>query len=96
VHEVVHVPTGSEPSLVAQLEAVVERALDEPRLVGRVVQAAQGGNWRAAAWLLERHYPSRWGTPSQREREVPQPVADDPFAEVDELAARRLDRLTEQ
>jgi hypothetical protein len=72
------------------------RAEGEVRLVTSIARAAQD-DWRAALALLEREYPDRWGPVSVRTRDVEppeQPVltvpdADDPFAEVDELAARR-------
>ena len=31
-----------------------------------IYAACQDGKWRAAAWLLERRYPQRWGRRSQR------------------------------
>jgi hypothetical protein len=64
-------------------------ALAEPRLVGLIVQAAQT-YWRAAAWLLERKYES-WQLGAQPALEPP--VREhDPFAEIDQLAARRRQR----
>jgi len=63
----------------------------EPGLVATLIAAAGRGEWRPAAWLLERAWPERW---SRREAE-PVPLAprgDDPFREVDELAARRRAR----
>lgn len=62
----------------------------ETRNIAIVAQAAQG-DWKAAAWMLERGWPERWSRPSQRAGfdtpAAPDPL--DPFAEVDELAARR-------
>jgi len=66
-------------------------AIGETRAVVIIAEAARD-NWQAAAWLLERTNPERWARPSQREKPPqaePVPRADDPFAEVDELAARR-------
>jgi hypothetical protein len=37
----------------------------EPTLVAVISRAAQG-DWRAAAWILERAYPERWGQRSMR------------------------------
>jgi hypothetical protein len=58
-----------------------------------IVATAAATNWQAAAWLLERTYPDRWARISQRNLAgaVNEPPArpDDPFAEVDELAAAR-------
>ena len=72
------------------------RAQAEARHVAIVTRAAIDGNWQASAWMLEREFPDRWGRVSVRVRddapppvEIEQPDEDDPFAEVDELAARR-------
>jgi hypothetical protein len=79
----------SHADLLDEIEDQVALALAEPRLVGLIVQAAQT-NWRAAAWLLERKYES-WQLGAQ-------PAApllareNDPFAEIDQLAARRRQR----
>lgn len=77
--------------------ARVERARSEAetRAVAQIASAART-NWQAAAWLLERTAPERWGKPSVRLRDEPAKPAEpamtttpDPFAEVDELAQRR-------
>jgi hypothetical protein len=65
-----------------------EGACDEPWLVGQITAAA-ATNWRAAAWLLERRYPERWGLRSRSTSERSRSIVSDVFAEVDELAARR-------
>jgi hypothetical protein len=65
---------------------IAERLVQaEPGLVAAIIQAAQRGSWQAAAWLLERSYPDRWG---RRDAKPPLPPAD-AFSEVDELAKRR-------
>jgi hypothetical protein len=71
-------------------EAVV-RATDETRLTGLVAAEAGRGNWRAAAWILERRYPDRWAPIRRRPDGELEPVAvdGDPFSEVDELRRRR-------
>jgi len=70
----------------------------EAVLAAEIAKAARS-HWAAAAWILERQYPERWGRVSVRVREeapAPEPtVTDDPtdpFAEVDELAQRRRQR----
>jgi hypothetical protein len=73
----------------------VERAKAEGEVRNvAVISRAAGESWQAAAWLLERMYPERWGKVSVRLREEsePEPVVrteHDPFGEVDELAERR-------
>jgi hypothetical protein len=82
----------------------MERALaeGEVRNVARIAAATQD-SWQAAAWMLERQYPERWGRASTRVRlpdrppeelpDAPAAAAEhDPFAEVDELAAKRRTR----
>ncbi|HEU0194118.1 MAG TPA: hypothetical protein VFQ71_07955 [Gaiellales bacterium] len=74
------------------------RAMGEVRHVAAIASAARK-SWQAAAWLLERQYPDRWGRTPMRIRESlppelpatvePEPTAPDPFAEIDELAERR-------
>ena len=82
--------------------AVEELSLDErlekaePGLLAAVLAASQRGSWQAAAWILERRWPERWARPPRRQEEPSQsaePIADDPFGEVDELAARRRGEL---
>jgi hypothetical protein len=80
--------------LYAQLEEAIASATQEHVLVGRIAAAA-AGNWRASAFLLERQHPERWGPTARRvvREAATVPADDDPFAEVDELAARRRERL---
>ena len=35
----------------------------------QIKEAAQNGDWRAAAWMLERRYPEKWGRRCARRRE---------------------------
>ena len=89
--------------LLTQIEEA--QAAGEVRNVATVANAARE-NWQAAAWLLERGYPERWGRVSTRlrlpdkppeEQATPPPASaltdrDDPFIEVDELARKRQKR----
>jgi hypothetical protein len=79
------------------------KARGEVRNVAVIAKAATDGSWAAAAWLLERQHPERWGKPSVREREAGAGEATgdvsaqvetepDPFREVDELAQKRATR----
>jgi transposase len=83
----VRIPPPAEPVMpTTEGESLSERlARAEPGLVAAVIQAAQRGSWQAAAWLLERSFPERWG---RRDAPPPMPPAD-AFGDVDELAARR-------
>ena len=74
------------PALSLDREALLAEATSEPRLVAYVARAAAAGNWRAAAWLLERRHPERWGAGERKPELLP---GDDPFVAVDELAKRR-------
>ena len=69
--------------------AEVVTLTNEATLVASVARAARG-DWRAAAWLLERLAPDRW----DRAYRPPVPAASPSaaFVEVDELAARRRER----
>jgi hypothetical protein len=73
-----------------ELRARIERARAEAELahIGLISRAAREGTWLAAAWLLERLYPDRYGRPAQREAEKPPPpiVGSD---SVDDLAGKR-------
>jgi hypothetical protein len=84
-------PIGEDEQ--AHVEELLRRVLAEERLVAQVAAGAKT-NWRASAWLLERRYPERWG-PRRPQDELDPPAAaaeDDPFAEVDQLAAKRRAR----
>jgi hypothetical protein len=72
--------------VVAEIEAA--RAEAEVRGIARIATAASE-NWQAAAWLLERQYPDRWGRPAVRQdgERAPAPAAGPD--RLDELARRR-------
>lgn len=83
-----------EPRFAPFAQAIEEaRAMGEVRNVA-VISAAAPENWQAAAWILERSYPERWARLSQREKAEPEPQEkpQDPFAEADEIAQRRLQK----
>ena len=92
---------GARDALFHEFREQVSRARaeGEVRNVARIAAAA-AESWQAAAWLLERQYPQRWGRPTTRsisvdptpQDETParkQTSTPDPFAEIDELATRR-------
>ena len=83
----------------------VARAEGEIRNVAQIASAARD-NWQAAAWILERSAPERWGRvstklrlpaelPPEEDPNLTRAAEDDPFAEVDELAAKRRARSGE-
>lgn len=78
----------------------VERAKAEGEIRNvAVISRAANESWQAAAWLLERMYPERWGKVSVRLREESEPeptvvTEHDPFGEVDELAEARRRRIS--
>jgi hypothetical protein len=88
---------GEEPYASFAERIVEARAIGESRNVALIARAA-ADNWQAAAWMLERQYPDRWGRSSVRLRDTPEPAPevvvdrDDPFAEVDQLAELRQRR----
>ena len=82
------VPIGDEQPV----QELLARVLPEERLVAQVAAGAKT-QWRAAAWILERRYPERWGPPRPAEEpDAPAVDEDDPFREVDLLAAKRRAR----
>jgi transposase len=86
---------GRQEAPYRAFRAAVERAQAENEgiLVAQVGKAASRGSWRAAAWLLERRHPERWGRPADRAESV-SPMGDtaDPLDALDELAPRRRGR----
>ena len=50
-----HVAGATVDDIAAPDEAQMERGL-----VASVIRAAQGGDWRAATWLLEHRWPDRY------------------------------------
>ena len=58
----------------------------EAALVNYIRTEAQSGTWQAAAWILERRYPERWG---KRERVEHEHGVGDALAQVLERLADR-------
>jgi hypothetical protein len=77
----------------ALLRAALDNATQETQLLARVAGAAnRAGGWRAAAFLLERRYPERWGPQRATLRAHGERLPGDEldvFTELDELAAKR-------
>jgi transposase-like protein len=62
VEERAGVLSSSERALVEFLESVKKAtAAVEVEALDVIRSAAEGGTWQAAAWLLERRHPERWG-----------------------------------
>ena len=63
--------TAEELSLADFTLAIQKaQAVGEARHLGTIDEAAQLGNWNAAAWMLERKTPERWGRREQIEVEM--------------------------
>lgn len=71
------------------------RAEGEVASVAVISQAARS-NWQAAAWLLEREYPDRWGRPAVRPVDESAPPLLDGSDSLDELARRRDERRADR
>lgn len=52
---------GTEPYATFATAMARAQAEVEAEAVACIRAAAEGGQWRAAAWLLERTHPERWG-----------------------------------
>ncbi|HEV2773893.1 MAG TPA: hypothetical protein VGV57_13895 [Thermoleophilaceae bacterium] len=76
-----------------QFRSEVERAIadSEAAEVGLVIKAARDGDWRAAAWLLERRFSDRWGRRDRLEQLHELKEADE-AGELD----REIERLLEE
>lgn len=84
-----------------EFREAVERAKAEAESRHVVlISSAAAKDWKAAAWLLERHNPERWAKPAQRNDDASKPTPNAPHAdpldaldaEVVELAPRRARR----
>ncbi len=75
------------------LRSEVERAIADAEAgeVGLVIKAARDGDWRAAAWLLERRFGERWGRRDRLEQ-VPEVKPTDEATDLD----REIERLLEE
>jgi hypothetical protein len=58
-------------------------AAGELENAARVFEAGEAGDWRAAAWILERRHPARWGQNAEL------------AAELEQLKALIAERLTD-
>lgn len=78
-------------------------AVAEPLLINEIQRAAKNGQWTAAAFILERKFPNRWGRKDQKlvrheHEQLPSPVRatpEDPDALLPEDAVARIDRAKE-
>ncbi|MDO8307001.1 MAG: hypothetical protein Q7V58_01415 [Actinomycetota bacterium] len=79
------VAASEQPFLDFLDRLTVVRATAEVNALREIEQAAHRGNWRAAAWILERRYPERWGPIGRRRKAESQESA--PLVSVAELEA---------
>jgi hypothetical protein len=80
-------PCRNRGSVAGRCWVHARGAAEEAGLVAVVEAAAAAGDWRAAAWVLERRFPERWVRPAQRQEE--RPAAAEMPDGLDELAGRR-------
>ena len=80
----------ADPELLAFREEVNKSRADaEARNIALIQQAAQGGTWQAAAWWLERSFPSKWGRYQRVDTNVVIEAADpEREREFEEIAER--------
>jgi hypothetical protein len=80
---------AAPPTTSTEFDAVLERALSEPRLLAHIARAPQTtGERRRGSWSAAT--PERWGRGRVEAELLDTPIsADDVFREVDELAERR-------
>jgi hypothetical protein len=62
--------SGITPADLDRL-AVVAGPIAEPLLLAAVQVAVQRGSWEAAAWVLSRRWPQRWGAAAGRASREP-------------------------
>ena len=88
---------ASEDDPYRHLRAEVERALADAEAaeVALIAQAARGGSWAAAAWLLERRYPDRWGRRARLEQ-VHEIKQAEETSELDTEIERLLEEMAER
>ncbi len=72
----------------------VDRAIADAEAaeVGLVVKAARDGDWRAAAWLLERRFGDRWGR-RERLEQIHEVRVPDEASELDTEIERLLEEM---
>lgn len=58
--------------------------------LAKIEQAAKDGDWRAAAWKLERRHPKAFGKHITYEEIAPEKIPDLTDEELDELAAKLI------
>ncbi len=81
-----------------RFRAGVERAIADAEAaeVALIVQAARGGSWQAAAWLLEHRFAERWGRtrpPAEPERtHVSRLSPDERDREIERLLEQEMAR----
>ncbi len=85
---------AAEDDPYRRFRSEVDRALSDAEAteVGLIVKAARDGDWRAAAWLLERRFADRWGR-RERLEQVHEVRVPDEASELDQEIERLLEEV---
>jgi transposase len=80
---------AERPFLDFMVEIRRIQATSEVESLAVIDRAACGGNWRAAAWFLERSFPDKWG-PAHRRKAEPEPIPPVDWDELERKIAKYL------
>lgn len=91
------VKKGLYADFVSQVDMAIEKS--EVRKIQRINKAAETGDWRADAWMLERKLPKRWGRKETVRLEDDDTNSKDSLLteeSVNHVIARQLDKMGDE